>query len=196
MSRLSLPGLLAAAGLSALGFAPESACAQTEIRKVNYTDLTFDRPLLTSDPMITFERQRLLHGAITAEDYRERRGRYFTVLWKTEDRSPGLVVRLEFLQANTGAQVHVREFVPESIERKNSTEFRIIGKDFVGEWFWEDGRALTDAELEGHLRALRNGTPVSRRPTPRGGGDVLAWKVSLIRDGVVLDSTRSYLWKD
>ena len=47
-------------------------------------------------------------GAITAEEYRERYGYYFTIFWKTDAPGSPNTVRLEYTQANTGATVHVK----------------------------------------------------------------------------------------
>ncbi len=172
------------------------ASGQAEIRKVNYIDLTFERLLDTSDPMILFERQRLLYGAITADEYRQRRGRYYTVLWRSEDLTPGVVVRLEYLQANTGSTVHVLEVVPEKVERRNATYLEITGHKFTGEWKWPDGTPLSDQEYDLYMRRLRSGEQVPQRAEPSGGGPILAWRLSLLRDGVVLDTNRSFLWRD
>jgi len=187
--------LLALGGAIALA-APASATDEVEIRKVNYTDLTYERVQRTSDPMIGFERRRLLFGAITTEDYRARRGKYFTVLWKAQDTAPGIVVRFEYLQSFTGAEIHLQEVTADKVERNNATDFQVTGRDFTGEWTWPDGRKLTDSEYDSYIRALRAGEPIEIKATPTGGGDVVAWKVSLVRDGAVLTTSKSYLWRD
>ena len=169
---------------------------EVEIRKVNPTELTFDRVQRTSDPMIDFERRRLVFGAITADDYRARRGKYFNVLWRAKDTAPGIVVRLEYLQAYTGSEIHVQEVTATKVERNNATDFQVTGRDFTGEWAWPDGRKLTEEEYDSYITRVRAGTPIDVKARPTGGGDVVAWKVSLVRDGAVLATTKSYLWRD
>ncbi len=188
--------LLSLGGAFALAAPAVFASDEVEIRKVNYTALTFERPQQTSDAMIDFERRYLLHGAITTEDIRARRGKYFTVLWRAKDAAPGIVVRFEYLQAYTGAQIHVQEVTVDEAKRSNSTDFQVIGRQYTGEWFWPNGKQLTDREYESYVAKLRSGETIQEKPTPKGGGDVVAWKVTLLRDGVALDTEKSYLWRD
>lgn len=187
---LSLGGALALAAPAA--FATE----EIEIRKVLCTAVTFERNQQTSDAMISFERRHLLHGAVTAEEQRARRGKYFTVLWRAKDASSGIVVRFEYLQAHTGAEVHVQEITVDDVERTNSTKFQVTGRDYAGEWTWPDGSALTDREVDAYLLRLRSDRPAETKATPKNGGDVVAWKVSILRAGAVLAAEKSYLWRD
>ncbi len=134
---------------------PEKA----EIRKVKYYDLLLKQRVRTADPMIAFERDYLLYGAIDKEDYKAREGTYYTVFWKSKDRSPGMVVRFEYLAAKTADTLHVKEVVVDKIKRQNTTDFTVIGDEF------------------------------------REQGDVRAWRVSLLREGEVLTSAKSFLWE-
>jgi hypothetical protein len=182
---------------SALAMAiPASASDDVEIRKVNCTDLTFERVQRTADPMITFERRYLLYGAIEANDFRERRGKYFSVLWRAKDTAPGVKVRFEYLQAYTGPKIHVQEVTVDEIERTNSTHFQVTGKEFSGEWSWPDGKPLTQGEYESYVEKLRTGAKIDVQATAKSGGDVVAWKVSLVRDDVVLATNKSFLWRE
>jgi len=132
-----------------------------EITKVKIDEYIASKPVRTDDLMIRFQRDYITWGAITTEEYREREGKYFTVFWKARDRSRGAVVRMEYLQANTGRQVHVQEVAVDRIKWGNNTAyFQVTGEDF-----WTDG-------------------------------DVLAWRVSVLRDGEVLAARRSFLWRD
>jgi hypothetical protein len=173
-----------------------SAKDEVEIRKVNCTDLTFERVQRTLDPMISFERRYLLYGAIDSNDFRERRGKYFSVLWKTKNTAPGVVVRFEYLQAYTGPEIHVKEVTVDKVERNNSTHFEVTGQEYRGEWVWADGTALTPKEYEAYYDKLRTGEPIDVKATAKSGGDVVAWKVSLLRDGVVLATDKSFLWRE
>mgnify|MGYP005707297357 CR=1 FL=1 len=152
---------LAAAGAALL--LPIFASADSpsaSIRKVKYTHLSFDKRLVTEDPMIGFEHRYLLHGAIESDEYYRRAGKYYTIFWRAKDRSPNAVVRLEYLQANTGETVHVKEMVVEKVRRHNTTDVNVIGDDYIE------------------------------------NGDVIAWKASIVRNGEVISSTKSFLWKD
>lgn len=193
--RTNCPALLILGSALALAM-HATAIDDVEIRKVNCTDLTYERIQRTADPMITFERRYLLYGAINSDDFRARRGKYFSVLWKAKDTEPGIVVRLEYLQANSGPEIHVKEMTVDKVDRQNSTHFEIIGKDYSGEWFWPDGRKLEDREYEGYLQKIRNGEKIDVKATAKSGGDVVAWKVSLVRNGVVLATSKSFLWRE
>jgi len=130
-----------------------------EITKVKYSHIQLDKSMDTSDKMIQFERRYLLYGAVTSEEYKEREGKYYTIFWKSKDRSPGMVIRFEYLQANTGDTIKVKEIAVDDIRRGNTTNIQVTGDEY------------------------------------RGDGNVLAWRVSLVRDEQVLDTVESFLWK-
>ncbi len=123
---------LATFGLALI--APQISLAgdgQPEIRKVKYEQLNLSQSLRTEDAMIGFERSYLLYGAITSEEYRAREGKYYTIFWRSKgDRRPGMVVRLEYLQANTGDEVKVKEVTVDKVERQNTTDINIVGEEF------------------------------------------------------------------
>jgi hypothetical protein len=86
----------------------------------------------TIAPDVLFEYQRLLRGAVTAADYRERYGHYYTVLWKAADRDAGPVtVRFECLQALSGLQKRVQEQVVDNIRRDNVSKFQVTGEEYI-----------------------------------------------------------------
>ena len=148
---------LLAPGISSafLGFGDK---ADAEITKVKYEWLNLGTRFRTEDPMIKFERKYLLWGAYTREDYYARVGKYYTISWRSEDRSPGLVVRFEYRQANTEDEVHVKEVTVDKVKRRNSTDFEVIGEEY------------------------------------KEKGNVLAWRVSLVRNGEVVATSESFLW--
>ncbi len=79
---------------------------------------------------IAFERQRLLFGAVTPNDERDRYGNYFTFFWNTR-RSADLVVRLEYRQARLGPMVQAREVpYPAASAGGHKTEFQVTGDDY------------------------------------------------------------------
>lgn len=109
-----------------------------EIRKVKYERLNLSESLRTEDAMISFERSYLLYGAITSDEYRAREGKYYTIFWKSKgDRRPGMVVRLEYMQANTGDEVKVKEVTVDKVQRQNTTDINVIGEEFK-----EDGNVV------------------------------------------------------
>lgn len=84
-----------------------------------------------ADPSLRFERDALLHGAITMDERRERQGDYFTVFWKAEDRTQPVKVRLEYRQAKTGLTVKSVEQEVTEVHRNNTTKFAFIGNEYV-----------------------------------------------------------------
>jgi hypothetical protein len=84
-----------------------------------------------SDPSLRFERDALLHGAISVEERRALQGDYFTIFWKAEDRSQPLKVRLEYRQKNTGLAVKAIEQEVVEVDRNNTTKFSFIGNEYV-----------------------------------------------------------------
>lgn len=79
--------------------------------------------------MLTFERNRLLFGAITVSEERARFGNYFTFFWRA-DRMANLRVRLEYRQANSGPKVHAFEMDYPMAIGSYQTDFKVIGEDY------------------------------------------------------------------
>lgn len=84
-----------------------------------------------SDPSLTFERDAILHGAISGTERAARQGDYYTIFWKVEDRTQPVKVRLEYRQQNTGYKVKMVEQEVTDIRRHNTTKFSFIGDDYV-----------------------------------------------------------------
>lgn len=115
---------------------------------------------------IGFERKRLLFGAVTPSDERDRYGNYFTFFWRTR-RPADLVLRLEYRQGNLGPLVQAREVAyPAARPGSRRTEFRVIGDDYA-----QDGRVSS-------WRAVL----IERAGPPGSGGRIVAL-------------TQSYLWR-
>lgn len=129
----------------------------------------------TQEQVILFERQHYLHGAFTAADQLARTGHYYTVMWKADDRTQPVTVRLEYRQANTALQVKVKEQVVTDVRKRNETHFQVIG---------------TDYQEPVAVDAVRSGTGKTT-----AGGRVTAWRISLLRGKEELASQESYLWK-
>jgi hypothetical protein len=126
--------VLAAAGLGVL----LGACSTKQvgngatITKVNPYHLpdAFVQ-IKASDPTLAFQRDAILHGAISTAERRERQGDYFTIFWKAEDRSQPVKVRLEYRQKSTGLKVKTIEQEVVEVRRNNTTKFDFIGNEYV-----------------------------------------------------------------
>ena len=102
------------------------------IDKVKYYHLSdINKPIVAAEPSIPFERQYLLHGAVTKKEREARQGHYYAVFWKTTDRSQPVKVRLEYRQQKTGAKVMMVEQDIASPKGSNVTKFSIIGETYV-----------------------------------------------------------------
>jgi hypothetical protein len=83
----------------------------------------------TDDQMLLFERQRVNYGAITAVDYAERRGYYFTASWKAK-RQADITVRIEYRMENLGPYVQAKELRYPFAKGSHDTKFTIIGDEY------------------------------------------------------------------
>lgn len=106
-------------------------------RKVKqyHLDPEEQRPVL--DPMVDFERLRLMRGAITAMDRRERFGNYFTFFWRAA-REANLKVRLEFRQERLGPYVLAQEIDYGTVRGNFRTDFQVTGDVYL-----DDGRVTS-----------------------------------------------------
>lgn len=124
--------LAAGLGLLLASCTTESVGTGATILKVNpyHLDDAF-KPITAADPSLRFERESILHGAISIEERRALQGNYFTIFWKAEDRSQPAKVVLEYRQKNTGLTVKKLEQEVADVGRKNTTKFSLIGEDYV-----------------------------------------------------------------
>ena len=110
-----------------------SACSSAskgpggEVSKVKHFHLIPGERLVTPDRSLLFERQHLLHGAVSASDQRERAGHYYSFLWKVEDRSQPVTVRMQYRQANTGLEVQTLTQEVVDVRRSNWSKFQVTG---------------------------------------------------------------------
>ena len=100
--------------------------------KTYLNDPYTQKPVVTTQEMINFEKARVNYGALTNEDRRERVGQYFTFFWRTS-RQADVTVRFEYRQAKLGSYVQAREIEYPAAKGSNKTEFNILGDDFLGE---------------------------------------------------------------
>ena len=83
---------------------------------------------------IVFERRRLLYGAITGSDTRDRYGDYFTFFWRARKKA-NLTVRLEYRQQKTAGFIQAREVDYGDVRGSHATRFNVNGDDYL-----QDGR--------------------------------------------------------
>jgi hypothetical protein len=90
--------------------------------------------------MAMMEKQRRLHGAISAADRRERLGQYFTLYWKDPaGAGKGEVeVIFQFQQAASASLVKQMEKKFPSSDSSGAVEFAVLGKDY-----FTHGKVLT-----------------------------------------------------
>ena len=107
-----------------------SSTGAVAITKVNPYHLKDSKREATVDPMIRFEKERRLRGAIDRIDRKEIYGNYYTVYWKTDQPGIPATIRLEYRQARTGPQILTQEIVVSSPKKKNTTHLKIVGDDY------------------------------------------------------------------
>lgn len=81
------------------------------------------------EPSLAFERRRLLYGAITGSDIRNRYGNYFTFFWRAKRRA-NLSLRLEYRQRKLGPYLLAREVEYPDARGSYTTHFQITGDDY------------------------------------------------------------------
>jgi len=109
------------------------SCASTSspvsITKVNPYHLTTGAIVETDDRMVEFENRRHLYGAVTAEEYREKMGQYYSIFWKTSTKEPA-TVRLDYRQGDSGSKVLSKELFIAKPKRNNVTKFEVTGEEY------------------------------------------------------------------
>ena len=83
------------------------------------------------DLMVRGEVQRMLHGAVTMEERKEKIGQYYHVTWKEQAQSQQPVqVVFEYLQAASGSNVKTMERKGNCHEGRFETYFSVAGQDY------------------------------------------------------------------
>jgi hypothetical protein len=116
-----LPALLLAA---CAGSYPSLEVKQSHIR--NETAVTGD------DPMGRMEKQRRLHGAITAVERRGRLGQYYTLFWKDPAGAGKGEVEIVFQYQQGASASLVKQMTKKfpSADSEGTVEFAVIGDDY------------------------------------------------------------------
>lgn len=100
------------------------------ISKVKYFHLMPGDIPQTQQRAITFEREHLFYGAVTAQEIMDRFGHYFTIFWKLDDRSGPVTVRFQYRLTKTGLKDFAKEQVVDDIRRSNITRFEVTGDEY------------------------------------------------------------------
>ena len=137
--------MLASLALAAPGFCKE---LPRQLDKANVLPLALDdaiqfrktkifvnEPLLfkpAAQDMISFERQRVNFGAVTALDRQMRYGHYYTFFWRTA-RKADLTLRFEYRQLKLGSYVQAKELSYPGVKGSVESKFQVIGDDYAEE---------------------------------------------------------------
>lgn len=124
---------LLVAGLTCLSGSCSSTPDSLGFTKVKYYHLKEDDRRVESmsiDPMLRFERQHYLHGAVTIEEQRERLGHYYTLFWTGRPEGGPATLRFAYRHARTGERVFVYEHPVTNVKKRNETSFRITGEAY------------------------------------------------------------------
>jgi hypothetical protein len=140
--------MLASLAIAVTGFAKEPKVLPTQLDKANVlplalndafefrkTKIFLNEPELfkpTTEDMISFERQRINFGAVTALDRQQRYGQYYTFFWRTQ-RKADLTIRFEYRQQKLGAYVQAKELFYPAVKGSVQSQFNVIGDDYAEE---------------------------------------------------------------
>jgi hypothetical protein len=102
---------------------PESGITRVKIYRL---DPTAD--VDQAEPSIPFEQKHFLYGAVSDEDREARRGNYYTVFFRTPDRSTPVRARFEYRQSATGFKVYAKE--TEVGAGKGMVRFEVTGPEY------------------------------------------------------------------
>lgn len=90
----------------------------------------FNQP--TYDNMSAFERQRVVYGAVTQVDRRQRYGHYYDFFWRTK-READVTVRFEYRVQGLGSYVQAKEIDYKGVKGSHKSSFTVIGDDYEEE---------------------------------------------------------------
>lgn len=81
---------------------------------------------------LNFEKNRLLRGAITPEDFRQRQGNYYSFYWRAK-RDASVTVRFEYRQARLGSHVQALAVEYPNAKGSHRTQFSVTGDDYLND---------------------------------------------------------------
>ncbi len=100
------------------------------ITKIKPFHLQPDKDYSAADPAIPFEAQHYLYGAITSEERLSRYGHYYTIFWKSENRTAPVDILFEYRQRETGSAIAKIRLTEESPRRKNQSKIQLTGDEY------------------------------------------------------------------
>jgi len=112
-----------------------TSCATSErsasaITKVKYFGLNPRDRVRTHDRMLKFEQRYYRHGAVDDAQLEKRIGHYYSVFWKTDDRSTDIKLRLDYRHQSTGPKNYSYEVDIDKVRRRNLTKFAVVGEAY------------------------------------------------------------------
>lgn len=109
-----------------------SCAKQAPILEVKTFQLRDESRKTTSDPMVRMEKGRLLRGAVSMEERRQRLGQYYTLIWNDPNGAgTGEVeVVFEYQQGATASQVKRMTRTFPATDTHGTADFSVIGDDY------------------------------------------------------------------
>ena len=101
-----------------------------KITKVKYFHLQPGDLRQAQQRTLSFEREHVFYGAITAQEINDRFGHYYAFSWKLDDRTGPVTVRFQYRLAKTGLRDFSQEQVVDDIGRSNLSRFEVNGPEY------------------------------------------------------------------
>ncbi|NOX99176.1 MAG: hypothetical protein GXP30_05515 [Verrucomicrobia bacterium] len=117
--------------LSNTSCATSSDRSPSAITKVKYFHLDPVNRVRTFDRMISFDQGYHRYGAVDNQQLQEKTGHYYSVFWKTEDRTANVKLRMDYRHQSTGPKEYSFEIDVDKIRRRNVTKFAVVGEDYL-----------------------------------------------------------------
>ncbi len=113
-----------------------TSCATSDrsasaITKVKYFHLDPATRVRTYDRMISFDQSYYRYGAVDNEQLQEKVGHYYSVFWRTDDRTADVKLRMDYRHQSTGPKEYSFEIDVDKIRRRNVTKFAVVGQDYL-----------------------------------------------------------------
>lgn len=109
-----------------------SCAKQAPILEVKTFQLRDESRKSTNDPMVRMEKGRLLRGAVSMEERRQRLGQYYTLVWSDPNGAGtgDVEVVFEYQQGATASQVKRMTRTFQAADTHGTAEFSVIGDDY------------------------------------------------------------------
>ena len=116
-------------------FGCQSINKKVSITNSKYFFMDAEDQIDSEDPMVSFEKKYLLHGAVSEKEKIHRSGHYYVFdwiypNWESFKNSP-IVMRFEYRQKKTGSKIHRKDLTTSSqTSYRNKIKIKITGKDY------------------------------------------------------------------